>query len=92
MEAEAADLLDRTNIALYGGYQHSGKIEKLEVMNTSEKLKSIKGRAGSLFSPRIQPSIAFEAEKTPNKNNDTLPLISGKTFEQTAVKTLIHPS
>lgn len=38
MEAEAADLLDRLNISLYGGYTYGSKIEKLEVMKTSEKL------------------------------------------------------
>lgn len=81
MEAEAADLIDRTNIALYGGYQHASKIEKTEVVNATEKLKSLKGRAGSLFSPRISPSIVVEGDSTPNKHNDTLPQIGNKNFE-----------
>ncbi len=74
LEAEAADLIDRTNIALFGGHQHQ-KVGKVDVLNTSEKLKNFKTRAGSLFSPRVlQPSAGFDGEDTPRKS-DTLPQI-----------------
>ena len=72
LEAEAADLIDRTNIALFGGYQ-TQKVDKIDVSNTSEKLKNFKNRAGSLFSPRvISPTLGFDGDETPQKS-DALP-------------------
>ena len=72
LEAEAAEIIDRTNIALFGGQQTS-KVDKIDVTNTTEKLKSFKNRAGSLFSPRvISPNIGFDGDETPHKS-DMLP-------------------
>jgi hypothetical protein len=46
MEAEMADLLDRKMINLYGA-QHD-KFDKIDVTNTSKKLKTSKSRKQSL--------------------------------------------
>jgi len=57
-------------------------------LNTSEKLKNFKNRAGSLFSPRVlSPILGFEGEETPTKI-DALPQIQTKGFSQLDFKTL----